>query len=161
MRTLIGLTACASLLMTASAVWAATTPTALTYQGNPVNGYLGGNADFPSQFVGAPLCEGGKSGPDQSSGCVVLRADGTGTWENDVAFGRRLPPAPIKWYVVADKAGTVTRVSADGRDTYFVIFEFTQAYYSMAPGDMIAFPANLIKGSPGRVVIDSKYRNVN
>lgn len=150
----------ASLMIGTGSAAAADTPTALIYKDKPVNGYLGGNADFPSAFVGAPLCESGKSGPDASSGCIILQANGEGSWENDVGPGQRQPPAPIKWYVVADQAGTVTRVSDDNADTYFVILEFTQPYYSRAAGDKIAFPARYIKAAPARVVIDSKYRHL-
>ena len=140
---------------------AADKPTALTFRDKPVNGYLGGHADFPAAFVGAPLCEGGKAASDARSGCIQLNANGTGTWENDVGPGNRLPPAPIKWYVIADQAGTVTRVSDADSDTFFVILEFTAPYYSRAAGDMIAFPARHIKTGSARVVIDSKYRNLN
>ncbi|WP_428630583.1 hypothetical protein [Sphingopyxis sp.] len=150
-----------ALALTAAPVGAAEKPTALIYRDKPVNGYLGGSSAFPAAFVGAPLCEGGKSASDASSGCVSLNNDGTGTWENDVGPGARQPPAPIKWYVIADQGGTVTRVSDADADTYFVIFEFTAPYYSRAVGDMIAFPARHIKSAPARVVIDSKYRNLN
>jgi hypothetical protein len=134
--------------------------TALTYRDKPVNGYLGGHADFPAAFVDAHLCESGKSAPDSRSGCVMLRADGSGTWENDVGPGVRQPAAPIKWYLVADQQGTVTRVSDADSDTFFVILEFTAPYYSRAAGDMLSFPARYIKTGQARVVIDSKYRNL-
>ncbi len=150
-----------ALALAAVPAGAAEKPTALTFRDKPVNGYLGGNSEFPAVFLGAPLCENGKSASDATSGCITLKSDGSGTWENDVGPGVRQPPAPIKWYVVADQAGTVTRVSDADADTYFVILEFTGPYYSKAAGDMIAFPARHIKSAPARVVIDSKYRNLN
>jgi len=150
-----------AIVLAAAPAIAAEKPTALTFRDKPVNGYLGGHSSFPAAFVGAPLCEGGKAASDATSGCVSLNSDGTGTWENDVGPGARQPPAPIKWYVVADQAGTVTRVSDADADTFFVILEFTAPYYSRAVGDMIAFPARHIKSAPARVVIDSKYRNLN
>lgn len=145
----------------ASATLAADTPTALIYRDKPVNGYLGGHADFPKEFVGQYLCENGSPAPDARSSCIKLDADGNGTWENDVAPGARKPAARIKWYVVADQQGTVTKVSSAEADTYFVILEFAEQYYASAPGDKIAFPARIIRGAPSRVVIDSKYRNLN
>lgn len=136
-------------------------PTALTYNGKPIMAYLGGAPAFPAAFVGMPLCEGGRSGPDARTSCVLLNADGTGTWENDAGPGQRLPPTPIRWYVLASSDGVVTRSSTDERDTFYVIFEFTQPYYNRKPGDLMAFPANLVKGGPGRVVIDNKFRPVS
>ena len=149
----------AAAALAGTAVAQSTTTTPLTYQDRPVNGYLGGNADFPAEFLGT-LCEGGRAAPGPNASCVVLNRDGTGIWENDVGIGQRRPPVPIKWYVVADQQGTVTRASTEERDTYFVILEFTQPYYSFAAGHMLAFPANRLKGSPGRVVIGSKYRDL-
>lgn len=145
--------------MAGAAMAQSSTTTPLTYQGKPVNGYLGGNADFPAEFLGT-LCEGGRSAPGPSASCVVLNRDGTGTWENDVGIGQRRPPTPIKWYVVADQQGTVTRASDEERDTYFLIFEYTASYYSRNPGDLMAMPAVRVKGSPGRVVIGGKYRDL-
>jgi len=136
-----------------------TTTTSLIYNGSPVNGYLGGNASFPSEFIGT-LCEGGRSAPDSNNSCVTLNRGGTGTWENDAGPGRRLPPTPIKWYVVADQQGTVTRESSAERDTYYIIFEFAQPYYSFGPGDLYATSASLLKGSTRRVIVHSKYRDL-
>lgn len=149
----------------AAAIWAGpalaqTQPVTLTYRGNPVSAYPGGTTGFPSEFVGAPLCEGGVASSDARHGCIQLNADGTGTWENDVGPGQRLPAAPIRWFVVADQAGTMTRASTEERDTYFVILRFEQQYYGRAPGDLIAFPANVIKTGERRVVIDSKWRRL-
>ncbi|KPF62456.1 hypothetical protein [Porphyrobacter sp. AAP60] len=125
--------------------------TPLTYRDKPVNGYLGGHEDFPAVFVGQNLCENGSPAPDARSGCVKLEADGSGTWENDVAPGRRPAPENITWYVIADQQGTVTKVSSSDADTYFVLFEF-------AGGEKRAFPARIVKDTPARAVIDSKYR---
>ncbi|HYD13817.1 MAG TPA: hypothetical protein VEC11_13290 [Allosphingosinicella sp.] len=61
---------------------------------------------------------------------------------------------------MADQAGTVTRTSTAERDTYFIILRFEQQYYGRAPGDLIAFPANLMKTGARRVVIDSKWRSL-
>ena len=132
----------------------------LTYRGNPVNAYPGGNSDFPREFVGAPLCEGGVAGSDARHGCVQLNADGTGTWENDVGPGQRLPPARISWFVVADQTGTVTRATTAERDTYFVILRFEEQYYGRSQGDLVAYPANSIRTGERRVVIDSKWRGL-
>jgi len=135
-------------------------PVTLTYNGSPVNAYLGGGGHFPAEFVGRPLCESGRSAPDANTSCLQLNTDGTGTWENDAGPGRRQPPTPIRWYIVADQQGTVTRVSDAESDTYFIIFQFTQPYYARNRGDLMAFPARLIRSSPRRVVIDSKYRSL-
>lgn len=134
------------------------TPTKLTYREKEVNGYLGGNADFPAAFVGQPLCEGGRPTSDAKTSCIQLNADGTGTWENDRGPGRVEPAAKINWYVVADQQGTVTKVGTPERDTYFLILDFTTEYYGAPVGTKRSYPANVIKETPGRVVIDSKYR---
>jgi len=125
--------------------------TPLTHRGKPVNGYYGGHEDFPAVFVGQYLCENGSPGPDARSGCLKLEANGTGTWENDVAPGPRPRPESIEWYVIADQQGTVTKVSSADADTYFVLFKF-------ASGEQLAFPARIVKDTPARAVIDSKYR---
>ena len=132
---------------------------ALEYNGKPVNGYRGHHSDFPAAFVGTPLCENGRSASDAKSSCILLNPDGTGTWENDRGPGRIEPAAPIEWYVVADQKGTVTKVGTTDRDTYFVILKFTQSYYGAPAGTLRAFPANIVRGTSPRAVIDSKYRN--
>lgn len=147
----------AAVLMTASGATAAQEMTSLMYRGSAVNGYLGGGGHFPAAFTGRPLCEGGRSAPDANTSCLQLNPNGTGTWENDAGPGRREPATPIRWYIVADQQGTVTRVSEEGVDTYFIIFEFTRPYYSQNAGDLMAFPARLFTDG-SRVVIDSKYR---
>jgi hypothetical protein len=152
--------ALAALGVVSTAAIAQSAPTPLTYRGNPVNGYLGGTPDFPAAFKGTPLCESGAASSDSRNACVLLNDGGTGTWENDRAPGRQSPAGDIKWYLVADQKGTVTRVGDEQSDTWFLIFEFTSPHSAFKVGDMIAFPARRIKGSPGRVVIDSKYRNM-
>jgi len=129
----------------------------LIYQGKPVQGYLGGTADFPREFTEAPACEGGVSQPDDRNGCVWLKPDGTGTWENDVGLGVRQSATPIQWYLIADKAGTVTKAVGDGVETYFVLIKFTQPYYGQNPGDTYAFPVRKFVDER-RIVIDSKWR---
>jgi hypothetical protein len=147
-------------MVSSSPASAADSPTALQFRGKPVSGYLGGHKDFPSAFVGKHLCEQGATGPSSRNSCVLINADGTGEWENDRGPGVAKPAVPIKWYVIADQAGTLTRVTDANSDTWFVILEFTEPYYSFPAGHMLAFPARHIKTSARRVVIDSKYRNL-
>lgn len=132
----------------------------LIYDGKPVNGYAGAHPDFPAEFVDHLTCEGGVPAADDRHNCLILNSDGTGEWQNDAApMMKSDPPTPIKWYVVADKAGTVTRVSDNERDIYFVIIEFTQPYYRRVPGDLYAFQAIFFKDH-SRVALHSKYRNL-
>jgi len=148
--------AVASLSFFASPVSAAGEFQDLVHRDKPVKGHVGAPEGWPSAFTSGPLCEGGSTSANKS--CVVLNADGTGMWENDVAPGRRQAPARVTWWLVADQQGTITRVDGENRQTWFILFRLEEQHYYDAPGAMFSFPANLITDGTSRVVVDSKYR---
>lgn len=120
-----------------------------------------GNAqDLPAGFLDKLLCEGGAQARDPRTACLRLNADGTGEWEHDAAPGRRPAPARVTWWLVTDAEGTVTRVGNAERDTYYLVFEFLDEYWSYKPGDLMRETATLLRGTRTRVLVHSKYRDL-
>lgn len=132
----------------------------MEHNGNPLFVLEKVPADFPPHFQDKSLCEGNKPATDAKARCVRLNSNGTGTWQNDYFNANDKPATPINWYVLCDEKGTTTKISGEDREQFYVVLEFTQSYYSKNPGDLMIFPANLLKGKEGayfRAVIDSKF----